>query len=138
METLKYKLYPCPYSIAVRCTLIDPCLVCETWGRFKAGEETPRFRSQEAEQDKPVEPTEGKLSAEEILKNHAKLFQEHPFDEMYYKDKDAILICMEAYHAQFEDKVSKKRKGYYCSICHDNPVDAENGYDTCQECLSKQ
>ena len=28
-------------------------------------------------------------------------------------------------------------KGYVCTICHQNPVDAENGYDTCPECLGK-
>ena len=25
---------------------------------------------------------------------------------------------------------------YYCSICHKNIVDAENGYDTCDTCLT--
>ena len=24
---------------------------------------------------------------------------------------------------------------YWCAVCHRNPVDAENGYDTCDKCL---
>ena len=27
---------------------------------------------------------------------------------------------------------------YYCTICGVNEVDAEDGFDTCEECLSKQ
>lgn len=27
---------------------------------------------------------------------------------------------------------------YYCSMCHTHVVDAENGFDTCQQCLDKQ
>lgn len=32
--------------------------------------------------------------AESILLKNEKLFQEHPFDDMYLGDKDAILKCM--------------------------------------------
>lgn len=24
---------------------------------------------------------------------------------------------------------------YYCTVCGENPVDAENGFDTCDQCL---
>ncbi len=27
---------------------------------------------------------------------------------------------------------------YLCTCCHKNPVDPEQGYDTCDECLRKQ
>ena len=27
---------------------------------------------------------------------------------------------------------------YYCTFCKINPVDADNGFDTCSECLAKQ
>lgn len=40
------ELYPCPYSIAVRCTMVDPCLGCETWAKYKAGEEISRLKSE--------------------------------------------------------------------------------------------
>ncbi len=39
------KLYPCPYSTAVTCVLTDPCMGCETFSRYLAGEEIPRFKS---------------------------------------------------------------------------------------------
>ena len=29
-------------------------------------------------------------------------------------------------------------KTYYCAVCHQNPVDALDGYDTCQECVGHQ
>lgn len=33
---------------------------------------------------------------------------------------------------------TKKIPGvYYCSSCGENPVDAENGYDTCPDCVGK-
>ena len=33
---------------------------------------------------------------------------------------------------------TKKGGGvYYCSVCHQNIVDAENGYDTCSDCVNK-
>lgn len=32
-------------------------------------------------------------------------------------------------------KEAAKRGIHYCSICGDNVVDAENGYDTCQVCM---
>ena len=38
------------------------------------------------------------MKAEEILLKNALLFQEHPFEEMYVKDNEAILKCMEDYH----------------------------------------
>lgn len=38
-----------------------------------------------------------------------------------------------------QEKVTDEKKSgiYYCSVCHNNPVDAENGYDTCPNCISK-
>jgi hypothetical protein len=41
-------------------------------------------------------------TTEEILRENTKLFQEEPFVEMYSRDTEAIMICMEAYHAQYE------------------------------------
>jgi len=35
-----------------------------------------------------------RTKAESILLKNEKLFQEHPFDDMYHGDKDAILKCM--------------------------------------------
>ena len=33
--------------------------------------------------------------------------------------------------------VPKENRVYMCSICHENPVDAENGIDTCQICAKE-
>jgi hypothetical protein len=41
-----------------------------------------------------------RLTASEMLKKYKELFQEYPFEEMYYKDTDAIMFCMEAFAAQ--------------------------------------
>lgn len=38
------------------------------------------------------------MEAEYILKKNANLFQELPFQEMYFKDTQAILTCMNEYH----------------------------------------
>lgn len=38
------------------------------------------------------------MEAEYILKKNANLFQEPPFDEMYFKDTQAIISCMKEYH----------------------------------------
>lgn len=95
------------------------------------------------------EPAErsDKLTAEDVLKDFISKCRDYSCNSSDISKKrysfTVVQLCelMEAYHSQFvgeKVKVSKKRKGYYCSICHDNPVDAENGYDTCQECLSKQ
>ena len=53
-------------------------------------------------------------SAEEILMRNANLFEEHPFEEMYIKTKEAILICMEEYRQQ-PQKVEQELK----SIIHE-------------------
>jgi hypothetical protein len=171
------ELYPCPYSIAVRCTMVDPCLGCETWAKYKAGEEISRLKSEgedsnalnpdvkgqnfpndyvKTDYTKPAEQSD-KLTAEDVLKDFISKCRDYScYSSDINKKRYSFTVAqlcelMEAYHSQFvgekvtnemieafEEKVSKKRKGYYCSICHDNPVDAENGYDTCQECLSKQ
>ncbi len=41
-------------------------------------------------------PSENEIEKKSIdlLKYHSDLYQEHPFNEMYEKDKDAILFCM--------------------------------------------
>jgi hypothetical protein len=30
-----------------------------------------------------------------------------------------------------------QRRGYVCAVCHRNPVAAEDGYDTCDDCLRR-
>ena len=36
-----------------------------------------------------------------------------------------------------EAPAPSNHKTYYCSVCHEVPVDAENGFDTCSDCVSK-
>ena len=36
-----------------------------------------------------------------------------------------------------EAPAPSNHKTYYCSVCHKVPVDAENGFDTCSDCVSK-
>jgi hypothetical protein len=52
-----------------------------------------------------------RMTAREMLKKYKELFQEYPFEEMYYKDTDAILFCMEAYAKQAIAKRKKKAIG---------------------------
>lgn len=40
------------------------------------------------------------------------------------------------YDTRFDVPYSAKK--CYCAICGQNEVDALNGYDTCEKCLSKQ
>ena len=37
-----------------------------------------------------------------------------------------------------ECEEASRRGRYFCTICGENEVDVWNGYDTCDECLSKQ
>lgn len=43
MERELTESYPCPYSVAVRCNLQDPCKGCETWTKYLVGEEISRM-----------------------------------------------------------------------------------------------
>lgn len=36
-----------------------------------------------------------------------------------------------------QPRLTDECKVYYCTICHTNIVDAENGFDTCSDCLSE-
>jgi hypothetical protein len=45
----KNKLYQCPYELACKCDLRDPCLGCETWaehyGKFNSSAQQPQERN---------------------------------------------------------------------------------------------
>ena len=105
MET-KDRLFPCPYSIAVRCCLEDPCMGCETFGKYRVGEEVPRF-----DPHLQVEHESGQiLSAEvELIKQIASDFfrfwwnspgnnTDQGFDDWWKDNK-------QEYHSQFEKKI---------------------------------
>jgi hypothetical protein len=46
---------------------------------------------------------------------------------------DGLPYCSVACHCRAEESPV-----YLCTICHKNSVDAEDGYDTCTDCLSRQ
>lgn len=65
----------------------------------------------------------------EILKGNLCDF-ETPFNETYQS--------IEKLESELSALESEPAKGvYYCSVCHQNIVDAENGYDTCSDCVNK-
>jgi hypothetical protein len=35
------------------------------------------------------------------------------------------------------DYDEREIRGYFCVVCHENPVDAFGGYDTCESCIKK-
>ena len=49
---------------------------------------------------------------------------------------DGELMVFIASHEP-EAPAPSNHKTYYCSVCHKVPVDAENGFDTCSDCVSK-
>ena len=49
---------------------------------------------------------------------------------------DGELMIFIATHEP-ETPAPSNHKTYYCSVCHKVPVDAENGFDTCSDCVSK-
>lgn len=54
---------------------------------------------------------------------------------------EAAALCLVSLVERDFIKMNKERTGmkdHKCTICGKNSVDAENGYDTCQECLDKQ
>lgn len=55
----------------------------------------------------------------------------------YKKHAEKVAECMKKHGLLNE--ASKKNSGHdgKCVICHENYVDVEDGYDTCQECLKK-
>lgn len=98
-------------------------------------DEINRLRSQ-VEQ----EPPKGKvLSPEEILSQLTDIpvYRIKADDKGEYITKSGAIKAMKEYHSQFGKVSDEESKGYLCSVCHKNPVDAENGYDTCPDCVSK-
>ena len=49
---------------------------------------------------------------------------------------DGELMVFIASHEP-EAPAPSNHKTYYCSVCHKVPVDVENGFDTCSDCVSK-
>jgi len=64
----------------------------------------------------------------------------HKFNHLINAE-DVETVCKWLFEQGFdiippiEDK-EKEPKVYYCSVCHKNIVDAENGYDTCESCVN--
>jgi hypothetical protein len=44
------------------------------------------------------------------------------------------------YHVHLDGHLmpTPKPPAHVCTVCHVNPVDAEGGFDTCDECLAQQ
>jgi hypothetical protein len=46
----------------------------------------------------------------------------------------AFLKELEADVDFIKKTLGSRKKIYYCTVCQNNPVDADNGFDTCQDC----
>lgn len=81
-------------------------------------------------------------------------YQSMRIDEMH-KDKDGTIwgdICCEYCHLiiatieveregiyEFKriSQIEESSNEYLCSVCHQTPIDVENGFDTCDACAKK-
>lgn len=41
-------------------------------------------------------------------------------------------------YPDYDEPPPKETGPFYCTICHENEVDALDGFDTCDECLRKR
>lgn len=116
MET-KDKLFPCPYSIAVRCCLEDPCMGCETFGKYRVGEEVPRFDPHlqvEQESGQILSPEEWNKIEREFIEwdnaTHSNASQRQILD--WFKEKN---------HSQFEKRVTDEDIEQYAKEYAESP-----------------
>jgi len=86
-------------------------------------------------------PSVSREKAEEVLNKHSgvMLYKDTIIadNQQYYSRDFCISLMLEFATPSPQSPEPSDHKTYYCSVCHKVPVDAENGFDTCFDCVSK-